>query len=550
MLFENKLIPYKERIYILTLDALSDIDDFFEIISSESYDFKDVLNKDVKKRLSDLFNMFEFPITIICEPYYVDKVYRDEFYRYYSKKHFKISRNTKRLIFIEGKFTKEEFLSNHPADYVKVEKGLIGMVVLKPTQTVGRMLINPHKMKIPKCYLRTTEFEISAFGKLYTLEAFPFSGQDSEVMTCAEVNIWQIMEYFGSRYGDYNTLLPSKLFDYLNETSDVRMLPSDGLTVEQESFVFMRSGLSPKIYYRRSDYEDGDRYIIQELYSDPSFSEILNLYVESGVPILVNLREKNKIDGENHSVTFIGHGYVDFNITSIKQTRCEILNFSQKYIDSVRKKAYNNISIFKSWERYNKYVVMEDHSTPYQIKSLDNLRFDKDGIKWELDSFVAPLYKHIFMLAEDAYKAVIQLIESSYEEIIDTIGSNEIIIRLYLTTSKAYKRFKVTTASALIEKDFFANAIYPKFLWICEYGTLDSYCRHKAIGEFVLDATSSKHNTLEAVISIRHGSSITYREPDDSFENAVVRLDIRIDDEFSMYEQNNLEFVNYEGRQK
>ena len=549
MLFENELIHYKEYVHIFTLDALSDINVFFEKISSKSYGFEDVLNKSVKKRLSELFYTFEFPLTIICEPYYVDRVYRDEFYRYYSKKHFKISRNTKRLIFIEGKFTKEELLNDNSSDYVKVEKGLIGMVVLKPTQTLGRMLINPHKIKIPKCYLRTTEFEISVFGKLYTLKAFPFSGQDSEVMTCAEVNIWQIMEYFGRRYGDYNTLLPSKLFDFLNATSDVRVLPSDGLTVEQESFVFMRSGLSPKIYYRRSDYEDGDHYIIKELYSEPSFNEILNLYIESGVPILVNLREKGKIDGENHSVTFIGHGYVDFDIDSIKETSCKTLNFSEKYIDIDTKKEYNNIDVFKSWERYNKYVVMEDHSTPYQIMSLDALKFNKDGIEWELDSFVAPLYKHIFMLAEDAYEAVIQLIKNGYEEIIDTIGSNEIIIRLYLTTSRAYKRFRVTTASALIEKEFFANAIYPKFLWVCEYSTLDSYCRHKAIGEFVLDATSSKHNTMESVISIRHGSSITHRKPDDPFKNAVVRLDIRIDDEFSMYEQNNLEFVNYEGRQ-
>ena len=77
-------------------------------------------------------------------------------------------------------------------------------------------------------------------------------------MTCAEVNIWQIMEYFGNRYKNYRTILPSEMFESVMDTSDVRLLPSDGLTVEQESHVFMKCGLAPKIYYKRSEYDDGE----------------------------------------------------------------------------------------------------------------------------------------------------------------------------------------------------------------------------------------------------------------------------------------------------
>lgn len=224
--------------------------------------------------------------------------------------------------------------------------------------------------------------------------------------------------------------------------------------------------------------------------------------------------------------------------------------FSKKYVDKRKEKEYNIIAIHKSWRFFDEYVIMEDHSIPYQIKSVNDLQFTEDGIVWELDSFVVPLYKHIFMLAEDAYEVVMQLIEKGYEEIIDAIGCNEIVIRLYLTTSRAYKEFRVKNANSLNERVFFANATYPKFLWVCEYGTLDSYYHHKAIGEFVLDATSSKHNIMESVISIRQGNNITHRDPNDSFRNAVMRLDIPVDNEFSMYEQNNLKFINYEGRQR
>ena len=136
---------------------------------------------------------------------------------------------------------KKSSLSDDEEIHDRIENDLIGMVVIKPTQTLGReRLYSIHfKLKLPSCYVRTTKFEMSVYGKIYSLNAFPFSGQDSEVMTCAEVNIWQIMEYFGNRYKNYRTILPSEMFESVMDTSDVRLLPSDGLTVEQESQMYL-----------------------------------------------------------------------------------------------------------------------------------------------------------------------------------------------------------------------------------------------------------------------------------------------------------------------
>ena len=119
---------------------------------------------------------------------------------------------------------------------------------------------------------------------------------------------------------------------------------------------------------------------------------------------------------------------------------------------------------------------------------------------------------------------------------------------MFLTTSKSYKEFRVNSATSIAEQIFFANAKYPRFLWVCEYGTCDTYCRHKAVGEFVIDATSTKCNLIEAIISIRQGDNITYRDPNAPVKHAVIRLDIKLDSEFSMFEQNNLKFINVEGR--
>ena len=534
------------------LDCKEDFKDvqegsFLQSICQKDNSLNAILTKLVINGLLDLINVMPFPLTIIYDSYYVDSIYRDEYYSFFSKKHFEISRNTKRMIFVKNEHQKEEFLNNSLSEHKKIEEDLIGMVVIKPTQTLGRMLINPFKINIPPCYVRTTNFEISILGKLYSLDAFPFSGQDSEVMTCAEVNIWQIMEYFGSRYKNYRTILPSEMFELVMDTSDVRLLPSDGLTVEQESHVFMKCGLSPKIYYKRSEYDDGEFMKSYEQYrSAPTFEEILHFYVESGIPILINLREKGNKEGDNHCITCIGHSLKD---SSNIIDNSHLIELSKEYlIDSEKSREYNNLSILGSWSNCAGYVILEDHSTPYQIKTLNDLKFDnsEEAITYEIESFVAPLYKHVFMAAEDAYEIVINLIDKTRDGIIEGLQRNnieapyKIIIRLYLATSRAYKNFRIEHAKMMEEKVFYSQIALPKFIWVCEYGTIDTYNNHKSVGEFILDATSAKYHIFETVISIRNGDSITYRGPADPLEYVHLRRNICVSKEYDMYEQNNL----------
>lgn len=550
----KQIIKFNERVVeSYVLKKIEDFDitkgNFLSRIRKTDKELNAILTRKLIENLKKILELIPFPLTIIYEPYYVDRVYRDEYYAFYSKKHFDISRNTKRLIFFSGCYYKKDFLDNNREIHEKIEKDLIGMLVIKPTQTIGRMLINPFYLNLPYCYIRTTKFELLVLGKAYELEAFPFSGQDSEVMTCAEVNMWQILEYFGCRYNNYKTLLPSEMLELITEISDVRLLPSDGLTVEQESRIFKKNGLAPKIYYKRAESDNGTYFETYEQYSwEPTFEEILHFYVESGIPILLNLREKDNVEGENHSVTCIGHSINNRNV------EMKPVDFSdENFIDNGKVSSYNKINILKSWSNIDGYVIMEDHSAPYQIRSWDDLRFDEseDGIVYEIESFVVPLYKHVFMAAEDAYEMSVKWIINSMETIIECLEerregvSHEIVIRLFLTTSRSYKQFRISNADSIQERVFFSQAMYPKFVWVCEYGTVDTFNNHRAIGEFVLDATSSKHNV--PVISIRHAGAITYRGPLDPVDYVLYRRDIPIGNEFNIFEQNNLKATKMKG---
>lgn len=558
----DNMLEFDEQ--ILECFVLESINDYASIdksflasISTMDDELNSILNNELIVALEKIISLMPFPLTIVYEPYYVDRIYRDEYYAYYSRKHFGISRNTKRLIFFKNCHIKENFIDTNDDVQKSIEEDLIGMVVIKPTQTIGRTLISPFQLNIPFCYVRTTKFEISILGKIYTIDAFPLSGQDSEVMTCAEVNMWQIMEYFGTRYSNYRTLLPSEMLELITMTSDVRSLPSDGLTVEQESRVFKNNGLSPKIYYKWLQF-DGNRYVetYKPYLKSPSLEEILHFYVESGIPVLINLREKENREGINHSITCIGHAMND-SLVQLNKVDFDEENHSGNkeniLVDKKKNCEYNKLTVFKSWSAVSGYVIMEDHSTPYQIRSLDNLSFGdgEHAILYEIESFVVPLYKHVFMAAEDAYKIAIDIIDESRESIVECLHkkgngkAEEIVIRLFMTTSRAYKQFRTANTCSINERVFFSQVAYPKFIWVCEYGPPDAYVNHKAVGEFVIDATAFKNSS--PVISMRHGASITYRGPNDPEEYARLRRDIPIESEFMMFEQNNLKFTNKKG---
>lgn len=503
-----------------------------------------------EKWIFELFKILPYPLTVIYDPYYVDRVYRDEFYRYYSHKHFTISRNCRRLTFLNSIYSYKDLLSSSERIHQSIERNLIGMVVLKPTGSIGRTLIDPFKICLPSCYVRTTKFEIAVMGRIFSLNAFPTSGQDREMMTCAEVNVWQIMEYLGTRYREYKVLLPGEMLDCLKNSSEISILPSDGLTAEQEAYIFMSSGLSPRVYYNDDMQEDQSHISAESNESKTatlSFEDTLHIFVESGIPVLLNLKPK-EADADNHSATCIGHECKKLDEYLFSSEENDIT------IDKSEKNKYN-FAVIPSWRQYEKYVFLEDHSLPYRLVDKKSLRFGdcNDAVEWEMESLVVPLYKHVFMSVDQAYEIFIELFKNSGNNIVESLGGASlsskfrIVSRIFLTTSRAFKDFRIRSSLSFKEKGYYSEVDYPKFLWICEYGTPEAYCKHKIQGEFVLDATASNYGTLDSVVTVRCGGVITYRAPNDDVGTTFYsRSNMLLPVEYAMFEQNNLKQVNNE----
>ena len=482
-------------IQVITLDSKEDIDELQKVITTFN-----------ERWMKLLFNALKFPITIVYEKYYVDKLFRDSYYTYFASKHFEINRICSRLTLFEGNFAYKDFLNDVLFD--TLQKSIIGTVVLRPTKinAIGRTLLDPDKMHIGRMYVQRTKFEICLLGKLYTILAYPFTSQDTETMSCAETSIWTMLEYYGTRYSEYRTVLPSEILSELGNLSEERVLPSHGMDFRQKSGLLKKFGFHPRTYS-------------EQIYKD-DFRKLFHYYVESGIPITLSL--------PGHSVVCIGHAAEEYNISNV--TSITVNNL--QYIDS---------SAF-----IKKYVIIDDNNIPYSIEEYDHFSvFNR-----EMHLFTVPLYKRIFLEANDAatvFEFLLGKISSLIEWYISTFGlnyenrKNPLVKRIFLTSSRKYKKVRVTDANSLETKKFYSEILMPKFIWVCEIATYENYQSRKILGEIVLDATAARYDHINSTLLIRIGDIVGYRCPDESFTVLVERLNYRtagIDIEFKLYENN------------
>lgn len=438
--------------------------------------------------------------TAVVEENYVDRIYRDSYYTYYSKKHLNYSRYCKRVLIFDGKLP-DSFL-NISSD--ELQNTFKGCFVIRPLVTgkIGRSLLDPvyFKKGSQDFYIRKTRYEITTFGKRLSIDAFPFSMQDSETTTCAEVIILNILDYYSQRYPEYRVILLNDIIHISQKLRYQRLFPSIGLQYELISKVFAETGFSPVIFSDKTD----------------SFSELQHImyyYIESGIPVVIGL----KIKQEKHVIIGIGHG------KSVKKNLGTI-----KYPISVS----SDLTLFlvNTADIVDSYCIIDDNQAPYKIVPCIEYKKEKDSyFKIEdgmLEYLIVPLYKRMLLTAVHAYSIIRDalsdkkhgfnryfskyLIEdklTAEKYFSENVGTKPfpLCIRLFMASSKNFRRARHLY---YLDKDSELFRVYTqmplsRFIWVCELYTINSYPDY-AIGELIIDATSSSHEKFNSLLMINY----------------------------------------------
>lgn len=432
------------------------------------------LYPDVEVKISKYLEPFKEDLFCFIEYPYVDKVYRDSYYNYFSSKHSTYQRDCIRVSLFNSEITYNDFLDT--SKHYQLSEKYLGFFVLRPTLNAifGRSIISPqafeeNEFSICKCKTNTL-----VFGVRLEAEGYPHSSQDKETILCAETTVWVLMEYFSSKYAEYKPTLPSKIHKVLEKVIFQRQLPSRGLSMDETSYALKEFGFGTRIY-STSSYG-------RKIYN------ILDCYIESGIPLLVGLG----MDGVNvgHVIVAIGKQYQqDINFNSIKKDNFKRDGIEKSYID------------FTNFPKY--YIVQDDNLPPYSIIDIDSPCKKYDEVEFHsmvVDSIVVPLYSKIYLEAELAKELFIQIIKDG------KIGfdfENNFIVRYFLTSSRAFKRHigALSSMDNALKFNILATKM-PKFIWCCEIYSAQTNPNKdvEAIGLVILDATEANKTSIDALI--------------------------------------------------
>jgi hypothetical protein len=406
----------------------------------------------------DLWAVVEFP--------YVDRVYRDSYYNYFSSKNIPYARDCIRLSLFETDVGNLE----PDADIYKVQEAYLGYIVIRPTPptVMGRSMLSPRVLRERPFVCCLSKETTNVQGIDLVVHGFPHSSQDMETISCAETSVWSIMEYYGRKYAEYRPVLPSDIHAALREASYKRTLPSGGLTIFEISTALKKFGFSTLLYDR------------QQFTSD-EFRRILCYYVESGIPIVVGLMTPQRTLG--HAVIAIGHEEpatytFDENIPSYLL-------------------AEGQLKVFDSADIAKKMVFINDNVPPFQRASFEapgEYYPDPERKTYQITNFVSPLYSKMYIEASIAQKLILELLNDQNEGFLAVTGkpSFSLVLRLFLTSSRSFKRCIRLGSAPDRLKSLLLAASMPKFIWVAELSNPDLFRNSKIDGLVIIDATGHK----------------------------------------------------------
>ncbi|MBP3776478.1 MAG: hypothetical protein J6I37_05770 [Prevotella sp.] len=434
--------------------------------------------------LCDFLRTLRPELKMVVETEYIDKVYRDSYYSFFSTKLKGYNRNCLRISFFEPVFnSKEEFfdLSNEV-----LQDTYRGFLVVRPlAKCIGRNAIDV-RAKIPPYQgveIRKADIVSTCLGVKLKVKAFPHASQDTEYMTCAETTVWAMMEYYGIKYPIHQPVLPSDILSSIQSTSFERQTPSKGLRLEQISLALQRQGFGCKIYQSNGN---------------PRFQELFTCYVESGLPLAV------VVEGAwgKHAVVCIGRPPIDKGkFTSLS-------------------KAINMEYCF--WNKcVNDFVFNDDNRPCYQICSFQDSTpyFGKSVIS----HFIVPLHKKIYLPAEQAIDKSNFFVENDF---MAPAGS---IVRTFLTSSRTYREYlKNNVDFPRMVKEAYLTIELPKFIWVTEVTfNKNDFVNNKVNALIILDATgmTTVDDVYSSLIMKQNVNCLTiYDKNERLFKNLILTL--------------------------
>lgn len=453
------------------------------------------------------FSMLISNLVVVVEYPYVDKVFRNSYYRYYAGKAEYTSRDCIRLSFL---IDTKPSLANKEMNPDIWTTQYQGFMVLRPTELniVGRNGISPGIYNNRDFVICKTNLPASVNGLKLEVEAFPASSQDEETMVCAETAVWSLMEYYGNKYAEYSPVRPSHIIKLLKNKIFERQLPSSGLTNDQICYLLKNLNFQPVV---RPITDDADGY-----------AEI-GSYVESGIPIVLTINNAEDYDNERvdnliaHALLCIGHE----NVTPDAIDE----------VEGVKKDGYPSIVDYDKIKK--RYVFIDDNFPAYAMDYLDSPtgRYNVDYVPLKADWLackikfaIVPLYEKILLLP-----GLVKVMAKTFLYYLRIDEDKEITMRTFLASSRSYRDYVCRSSMQSEMKELILNLYLPKFIWVVELSTRQGLKENYAEGLMLFDSTEPKFKKFSSLSVMYYNKIAAYKNSKGELQIASNAPEVKFD---------------------
>ena len=455
------------------------------LISEKHID--NVVIETFNKYLGDLISKI-----IIEWPYY-DQDYLSTYYLHYAKKFRNFPKYCYRLHFISQK-----------GDYC-------GYTVLRPVmygKKFGRTYINPILFLKKTAYLMRGKYKVHLKGNEYTVKAFPWMMQDTDITICAHIAMWTVLKYYGNKFMNYVNPSIGDIVENVSENWG-RKTPSIGLTPIQVSETLSRFGFYPII-------RGGNKEKTNQLLDETMAS------IESGIPVIAMSESKQ------HAFSIIGHG--EINKTCLDD---------EDYVNKYREPETNFILHSKL---INTVYAMDDNWFPYRrIDKYADSSSDVNYSMYEISYVVVPLYSRMQLEYHEVYSRFIGLVKFG-----DMKWEGTRVVRIYITSSNSLKEYYKNQEDVLpILKNVILHLNMSKFVWCIDTSEIEEYKEEKVSGKVIIDATAGTKD-IEPWILMHDKEKIKYYDVVTDEKKIIKDVDITPYKEYI----HNLDVVSSYGEEK
>lgn len=462
------MLDYLDVSFVPKDNFISKLEDIYK----DDDDFGN-LKLSIPSQLNGLLERLKENVWFVIERPYVDRHYRDTYYTFFSAKFKKFGRNCIRVHIFEKEVTENELLDKT----INLDNRYRGFFIIRPLthHILGRSLISPEVFLNNNFVCCLTKGRVSLLGKNLTVYGFPHIAQDTETHTCAESALWSCIEYFGTKYPQYKSLLPSKITKTLLDSSEHRILPSIGLTDKELAKCLNDNGFQCLIYDAFSSL------------GEILFFRLLRTYIESGIPLLLFLANKK----DAHAVLAIGHELDESSYDMEKN-----FNHPREDADTWVDTSFAN----------KKMVFIDDNWPPYQLADISEptAHYKEEMNDMRIESFIVSLPTHVFLVAEKVYDLVSDILNDPKVGLQSSGG--KWVTRLLLTGSQSFKDF-LSKFEDKMPNEIKRPLLYlslPKFIWVCELYRADNYNQNGyCSGLLLIDPTSDGKSLAPVLLYVK-----------------------------------------------